>query len=57
MIWTNIPNKMGLPRWLGGTEGGPKRHRFDPWVGKTLQRRAGQPTPVSCLENPTDKRA
>ena len=23
-----------------------KRHRFDPWVGKILWRRAWQPTPV-----------
>ena len=25
--------------------GGIKRHRFDPWVGKILWRRAWQPTP------------
>jgi len=24
----------------------PKRHRFDPWVGKTPRRREWQPTPV-----------
>ena len=26
--------------------GRPKRHRFDPWVGKIPCRRAWQPTPV-----------
>ena len=35
-----------------------KRHRFDPWVGKILWRRARQPTPVflpgesACTEKP-----
>ena len=26
--------------------------RFDPWAGKMPPRRAGSPTPCSCLENP-----
>ena len=30
---------------------------FDPWVGKIPWRRAWQPTPVFCLENPIDNRA
>ena len=30
---------------------------FDPWIRKLPQRRKWQPTPVSCLENPKDKRA
>ena len=28
---------------------------FNPWIGKSPWRRAGQPTPVSCLENPMDR--
>ena len=32
-----------------------KRHGFRPWVGKTPWRRARQPTPVFCLENPMDR--
>jgi hypothetical protein len=32
-----------------------RRLRFDPWVGKIPWRRAWQPTPYSCLENPMDK--
>ena len=42
---------MGFPAGASGKE--PtcqcrrhKRHRFDPWVGKTPWRRAWQPTPV-----------
>ena len=34
-----------------------KRQGFDPWVGKIPRRRAPQITPVSCLENPTDREA
>ena len=34
-----------------------KRWRFDPWVGKIPWRRAWQPTPYSCLENPMDRGA
>ena len=33
----------------------PKRHGFDPWVGKIPWRRAGNPLQDSCLENPTDR--
>jgi hypothetical protein len=32
-----------------------KRWRFDPWVGKIPWRKAWQPTPYSCLENPMDR--
>ena len=32
-----------------------KRRRFDPWLGKIPWRRAWQPTPYSCLENPMDR--
>jgi len=40
-----------LPRWLSGKESACqcrrcKRHRFDPWVGMILWRRAWQATPV-----------
>ena len=34
-----------------------KRLGFNPWVRKTPWRRAWQPTPVSCLENPMDRGA
>ena len=34
-----------------------KRGRFDPWVGKIPWRRAWQPPPNSCLENPMDRGA
>ena len=33
------------------------RLRFSPWVKKIPWRRAWQPTPVSCLENPMDREA
>ena len=36
---------------------GHKRRRSDPWVGKIPWRRAQQPTPVFCLENPMDRGA
>ena len=38
----------GLPRWHSGKESACqcKRHRFDPWVGKSPWRRKWQPTPV-----------
>ena len=35
----------------------PKRHWFNPWVQTISERRAGQPTQYSCLENPIDKEA
>ena len=43
-----------LPRWHSGKESAYqcRRCRFDLWVGKIPWRRAWQPTPVSCLENP-----
>ena len=34
-----------------------KRCGFDPWVRKISWRRAWQPTPVFCLENPMDRGA
>ena len=34
-----------------------KRCRFDPWIRKISWRRARQPTPVFCLENPMDRGA
>ena len=33
------------------------RHGFDPWVGKIPWRRAGNPPPYCCLENPMDRGA
>ena len=49
----------GLPRWCNGKESAChcrrlKRPEFNPGIGKILCRRAWQPTPVSCLENPMD---
>ena len=34
-----------------------KRLELDPWVGNIPWRRAWQPTPVFCLENPMDRGA
>ena len=34
-----------------------KRHGFNPWVRKIPWRRAQQPTPIHCLENPMDRGA
>ena len=34
-----------------------KRHGFNLWVGKIPWRRAWQPTPEYCLENPMDRGA
>ena len=34
-----------------------RRHWFDPYIGKITWRRAWQPTPVSCLENPHGQRS
>ena len=52
----------GLPNGASGKE--PfcqcrrhKRCRFDPRVQKIPWRRKWQPTPLSCLENPMDRRA
>ena len=36
---------------------GDTRCGFDPWVGKIPCRRKRQPSPVSCLENPMDRKA
>ena len=36
---------------------GDMGHRFDPWVEKSLWRRAGSPLQYSCLENPMDRGA
>ena len=41
-----------LPARAGDTRCG-----FDPWVGKIPWRRKRQPSPVSCLENPMDRKA
>ena len=39
------------------TNAGVVRPWFHPWVGKIRWRRAWQPTPYSCLENPMDRGA
>ena len=38
-------------------EGDVKRCGLNPWVRKIPWRRAWEPTPVSCLENPLDRGA
>ena len=47
MFW---PHNLGsgLPGWFSGKESTCKyrRHRFNPWIGKTPWRRKWQPTPV-----------
>ena len=57
----NLHHLSGLP---GGASGKAttcqcrrhKRHRFDPWVGQILSRRAWRPKlQYSCLENPMDR--
>ena len=52
----------GLPKWCWGwrttCQGRRcKRPEFHPWVGKIPWRRAWQPLPHYCLENPMDKGA
>ena len=49
----------GLPRWPSGKESACQYRRcgLDPWIRKMPWRRERQPTPVSCLENPTDTAA
>ena len=50
---------------VGGTHGkepacqcrGHKRCRFDPWAERIPWKRAWQPTPVFCLENPHGQRS
>ena len=46
---------MGLPRWCSDTEPAYqcrrlRRHRLDPWVGKTPWRKKWQPTPLFLPE-------
>ena len=58
----HLPRDEGFP---GGTSGKKpacqcrrfKRHRLGPWVRNISWRRAQPPTPVSNLENPTDRGA
>ena len=50
-------NHTMLPWYLSGKEFAcqHRRHRFDPWVGKTPGERNGNPLQYSCLENPMDR--
>ena len=53
---------MGFPDGTSGKESAcqsrrRKRLAFSPWVRKIPWRRAWQPTPYSCLENPMDRGA
>ena len=47
----------GLPWWLTQSRIylQCKRHRFNPWVGKTPGEGNGYPLQYSCLENPMDR--
>ena len=42
---------------LPANAGDCKGYRFDPWVGKTRQRKAQKPLQYSCLESPMDRGA
>ena len=49
----------GLPRWLRGKESAcqcrkPRKHGFNPWVGKFPGEGNDNPLEFSCLENPMD---
>ena len=51
---------MGFPGGASGKESTCKRHRrcgFDPWVGKSLKGRHGNPLQYSCLKNPHGQRS
>ena len=52
----------GIKGFLGDSDGKAsackfRRPEFNPWVGKIPWRRKWLPTPVFCLENPTDRGA
>ena len=51
--------QLGLPWWLSDKESACQCRRcgFDPWVGKILWRRNGNPLQYSCLENPMNRGA
>ena len=51
--------EQGSPWGVSGKESAcqSRRPRFDPWVGKIPWRRKRQPTPYTCLGNPTDRGA
>ena len=51
-LWGKMVNEsfsLGLPWWLSGKEPAhqSRRLRVDPWMGKTLWRKKGPPTPVA----------
>ena len=50
---------LGFPLWLSGKESAcqGRRHRFEPWVRKTLWEGNGILLQYSCLENPMDRGA
>jgi len=45
-----------VAQWLGNRQS-TRRHRFDPWSGKSLVGGNGNPFHCSCLENPMDRGA
>ena len=54
-----LPSPAWLRWWISGKEFAYqcRRHEFNPWVGKILWRRNGNPLQYSCLENSRDSRA
>ena len=48
------PHIPGFPRWLSGKESACqcRKHRFDPWVGRSLRGGCDNPLQYSCWEIP-----
>ena len=49
----------GFPWWLNSKESACqcKRHRFNPWLGRSPEEGNGNPVQYSCLGNPMDRGA
>ena len=56
---TSTSLTQGLPWWLNGKESARQCRRlgFDPWVGKILWRKKGQPTPIFLPGKPHGQRS
>ena len=54
-VWIRASQVVLLGKSLPANAGRCKRCGLNPWVGKIPWRRAQQPTPVSCQENPMDR--
>ena len=63
--YTQMIVKVGLPWWLSCKESTSnagdslqfRRHRFNPWVGRSCGEGNGNPLQYSCLGNPMDRGA